>query len=143
VAGLATNSGRGEVTNGGGGTSHTVGPAGIIALLAIVFTAQYCGGYVAGRMARVNGMKQGLCVWLWAIVTVIIAAALSALAGGTFNTLAQIDSFPMIPSTEGTLTAAGVIAALFASAAALAGALLGGRTGMRFHRKAGRAGQDP
>ncbi|MFI5086660.1 MAG: hypothetical protein ACHP7K_12100 [Actinomycetales bacterium] len=144
VAGLATNSGPGEVTNGGGGTSRTVGPAGIIVLLAIVFTAQYSGGYLAGRMARVNGMRQGLCVWLWAIVTVTIAAGLSALAGGKFNILAQIDSLPMIPSTEGTLTAAGVIAALLAAAAAaLAGALLGGLAGMRFHRKAGRTGVDP
>ena len=29
--------------------------------------AYYCGGYVAGRMARFNGLKQGLAVWLWGV----------------------------------------------------------------------------
>jgi hypothetical protein len=37
-------------------------------LLVILFVAYYCGGYAAGRMGRFNGMKQGIAVWLWALV---------------------------------------------------------------------------
>ena len=37
-----------------------------VVLLVIFFVAYYCGGYVAGRMARFNGMKQGVAVWIWA-----------------------------------------------------------------------------
>lgn len=43
-----------------------MGMVGIIVLGVIVLVAYYCGGYVAGRMARFDGMKQGLAVWLWA-----------------------------------------------------------------------------
>ena len=41
---------------------------GAIALGLVLFIAYFAGGYVAGRMARFSGLKQGLAVWLWAIV---------------------------------------------------------------------------
>jgi len=47
------------------GTAQIVGLVGAIALLVVLLVAYYCGGYVAGRMARFNGIKQGLAVWVW------------------------------------------------------------------------------
>ena len=44
------------------GTVQTVGLVGGIALLVVLASACYCGGYVAGRMARFNGIKKGLAV---------------------------------------------------------------------------------
>src|SRR5687768_6527699 len=41
-----------------------VGLAGAIVLLVVVLIAYFAGGYVAGRMARFDGVKQGLGVWL-------------------------------------------------------------------------------
>jgi hypothetical protein len=91
-------------------------------------------------MARFNGMKQGIAVWLWALVIAVVVAILSAVAGSEYNILAELNSFPRIPVNEGDLTTGGVIAALAAAAAALIGAILGGLAGMRFHRKVDKAG---
>jgi len=116
------------------GTAKTVGLIGGIVLLVILFLAYYCGGYVAGRMARFNGVKQGLAVWLWFIVTSAIIAAIAAIAGSKYNVLSQLN-LPRIPVDEGSVTTAGIIAIVAAILAALLGALLGGAVGTRYHRR--------
>jgi heme/copper-type cytochrome/quinol oxidase subunit 2 len=116
------------------GTARTVGLVGAITLLVILFVAYFCGGYVAGRMARFNGIRQGLAVWLWGVVIAIIFAALAAVAGSQYNVYAQLN-LPRIPVDEGDVTAVGLIAIAAAILTALIGALLGGLAGMRFHRK--------
>ena len=45
----------------------------VIALLVVV-------GYVAGRMSRFDGGRQGVAVWLWSLVAVGILALLGAVA---------------------------------------------------------------
>jgi hypothetical protein len=120
--------------------TETIGFVGGIVLLAIIFVSYLAGGYVAGRMARFNGLKQGLGVWLWAVIIAILVAVAGWLAGARFDVLAQLNSFPRLPVNEGTLTTAGVIAALGVVAASLIGALLGGLAGMRYHRRVDRAG---
>ncbi len=115
-------------------TAKTVGLVGGIVLLVILFVAYYAGGYVAGRMARFNGLRQGLAVWLWGIVMVLVVAALAAIAGSAYNIFATLN-LPRLPVSEGSVTTAAVIAIAAALLAALAGALLGGLAGMRFHRK--------
>jgi hypothetical protein len=91
-------------------------------------------------MARFNGAKQGLAVWIWAIVIAIIFAIIGGIAGANFNVLANLNSFPRIPINEGTLSAGSIITAIILVVAALVGAILGGLAGMRFHRKVDRAG---
>lgn len=140
VVGLATHTDPNAAGNSVNQNPQTVGVVGIIVLLVILFVAYYCGGYVAGRMARFNGMIQGLFVWIWAIVIAIVFATLAAIAGNQFNILAQLNSFPRIPVNEGTMATASIIAALVAAVAALVGALLGGLAGMHFHRKVDKAG---
>ena len=121
-------------------TAQTVGIVGGIVLLVITLAAYFCGGYVAGRMARFDGVKQGLGVWLWAVIGAIVVAILSAVAGAQFNILSNLNGFPRIPINEGTLTAGGIITAIAVAVAALVGALLGGRAGMRYHRRVDQAG---
>lgn len=116
------------------GSAQTVGLVGAILLLVILLVAYYCGGYVAGRMARFSGAKQGLAVWLWALVTTAVIAAVGAVAGSQYNVLAQLN-LPRIPVDEGTVTTAGLIAIGAAVLVALIGAILGGIVGTRFHRK--------
>ena len=58
--------------------ADTLGIAGGIVLAVILLLAYYCGGYVAGRMARFDGVKQGVAVWLWGIVVAIVIAILAA-----------------------------------------------------------------
>ena len=135
AVGVATNTTVGAVTSQASGNSRTVGIAGAVILLVIVLLAYYCGGYVAGRMARFNGVKQGVAVWVWALVIAVVVAVLGAVAGSKYNVLAQLNSFPRIPVSEGPLSTAGLIALLAVAVVSLVGAILGGLAGMRFHRK--------
>lgn len=129
-----------DVAAGATEDPETAGIVGVIALLVILLVAYYCGGYVAGRMARFNGLKQGIAVWVWAVVIAIVVALLGVIAGDQFNILAQIQSFPQIPIDPAELTTPAIIAAVVAAIVALIGAILGGLAGMRFHRKVDKAG---
>jgi hypothetical protein len=86
-------------------------------------------------MARFNGAKQGMAVWLWALVIAILVAVLGAVAGSKYNVLEQLNSFPRIPVSEGDLTTAGIIALVIVAVTSLAGAILGGIAGTRYHRR--------
>lgn len=140
AVGLATNTDVNAAVNSG---DQTVGMVGIIVLLVVLFVSYYSGGYVAGRMARFNGAKQGFMVWVWALIAAVVVAILGLVAGQQYNILAQLNSFPRIPVNEGELTTTSVIAAVVVAAVALVGAVLGGTAGMRFHRKVDRAGFTP
>jgi hypothetical protein len=129
-----------DVTNPTPAQTESIGFVGGIVLLAIIFVAYLAGGYVAGRMARFNGLKQGLGVWLWAVIMAILIGVAGWLAGARFDLLAQVNSFPRLPLNEGTLTTGGIIVAIGVVAASLIGALLGGLAGMRYHRRVDRAG---
>jgi MFS family permease len=113
-----------------------------IVLLVLLLISYFAGGYVAGRMARFDGAKQGIAVWLWALIIAVIVAILGLIAGSQFDVLANLNSFPRLPINEGDLTTAGVIAVVVAALAALIGAILGGLAGMRYHRRIDRADYD-
>ena len=122
------------------GTPETVGLIGGIILLVILFVSYYSGGYVAGRMARFDGIKQGVAVWVWAIVVAIVVGVLGYFAGDQYNVLQEVDGFPRIPVGEGDLTTGGIIALVLVVLVTLVGSALGGLAGMRFHRKVDRTG---
>jgi hypothetical protein len=140
AVGVANNADVSEAADQAASDPGTVGLVGGIVLLLVLFVSYYCGGYVAGRMARFNGAKQGVAVWLWAVVIAVVVAVLTAIAGDQFNVLGQLNSFPRIPVSEGDLTTGGIVTLLIIAAASLAGAVLGGLAGMRFHRKVDKAG---
>jgi hypothetical protein len=140
--GLSTTGGDavGAASEAASGSASTIGIVGGIVLLVILFVAYYCGGYVASRMARFDGIKQGFAVWVWALLVAVVIAVLGTVAGDKYDILARLDSFPRIPVSEGDLTTGGIIAAVAVVVASLAGALLGGLAGMRFHRMVDRTG---
>jgi hypothetical protein len=137
--GLGTNV---QVPDPNAQSVQTIGLVGGIVLLVVILIAYFAGGYVAGRMARFNGAKQGVGVWLWAVIAAVVVAILSAIAGAQFNILGTLNGFPRIPVNEGTLTTAGVVTAVAVAVVALIGAILGGITGMRYHRKIDAVGLD-
>lgn len=141
--GAAENVDPSTVMNQAAQNLQAVSIAGGIILAVILFLAYYCGGYVAGRMARFDGARQGLAVWLWAVIVTVIAAVLAALAGSQFNILLNTTAFPGIAVSEETLTAGGVIVLIIAALIALAGAVLGGQMGMHFHRRVDQAAVNP
>lgn len=143
VVGVATSTDVGQAANQATQSSQdaqAVGVAGGIALLVVLFIAYYCGGYVAGRMARFNGIKQGFAVWVWAVLIAIVVAVLGAIGGIKYNVLATLNTFPRIPVNEGDVTTGGLIILVAVLVASLAGALLGGLAGMHFHRQVDKAG---
>jgi hypothetical protein len=123
------------------GSASGIGLGGGIALLVVLFLAYLAGGYVAGRMARFTGAKQGVAVWVIGLVVVLLLALAGLVFGSQYNVLARLD-LPRIPIDEGTATTAGIIALAAVLAATLAGAILGGIMGTRYHRKVDRVGFD-
>lgn len=140
AVGVANDTSVGEAADQAASDPTSIGLVGAVVLAVVLFVAYYCGGYVAGRMARFNGAKQGLAVWLWAVVIAIVVAVAALVAGDQYDVLGRLDSFPRIPVGEGDLTTGGIIALLVVAVVSLAGAVLGGIAGMRFHRKVDRAG---
>ena len=133
--GLSARLNPDEVT----GNAGTMGIISAVVLLVVIFLAYFCGGYVAGRMARFNGAKQGLGVWLWAIIAAVVVAVLAAITGNQIDASRYLDGGPQIPVSREALTASGIIASLAVLVVALVGAVLGGLSGMRFHRRVDRA----
>jgi len=138
AVGVANNTDAADVQSQASQRAGTIGVVGAILLLAVVLIAYYCGGYVAGRMARFNGVRQGIAVWIWAVVIAAALAVAGAALGSKFDVLDRIGGFPRLPI--GNVTTGSIIAIAIALAAALIGAILGGLAGMRFHRKVDKAG---
>ena len=119
--------------------ADTIGIVGGVLFVVVLALAYFAGGYVAGRMSRFDGARQGIGVWLFGLVVTIALAVLGAIAGAEYNVLAQLN-LPRIPIDEGSIATAGAIALGAILLATLVGALLGGKTGERYHRKVDRAG---
>ncbi|MCX6405991.1 MAG: hypothetical protein NTV28_03620 [Propionibacteriales bacterium] len=121
-------------------SADEIGWAGVILLLVVVLVSYYSGGYVAGRMARFDGIRQGLAVFGWAVVAAVVVAILGAVAGSQYNVFDDLNAFPRIPDSLSDLSLQGVVALVGVVATALVGAALGGLAGMHFHRKVDKAG---
>jgi len=111
-----------------------------IVLVAILFVAYLAGGYVAGRMARFAGVKQGVAVWVWGLVVTGALVVVGAIAGPRFDLLTNAGILPQVRfgDTAAWGTALTIAALVVAT---LLGALLGGVAGMRFHRRVDRTGR--
>jgi hypothetical protein len=123
------------------GNAETIGIVGGILLLVILLVAYYFGGYVAGRMARFNGPKQGIGVWVIALVVTVILAVAGAVLGAEYNVLSQLN-LPRIPIDEGSLTTGGLIALAAIVVGTLLAAIAGGKAGTHYHRKVDRVAID-
>lgn len=140
AVGVTTGKSASQVSSQATQNVQSVGLIGAIVLAVVVFLSYYAGGYVAGRMARFNGARQGVAVWLWALVVAILVAVAAAVAGSKYDVLSRLNGFPRIPVSQGTLSTAGVVALVLVAATSLVGAILGGLAGMRYHRRVDRAG---
>ena len=117
----------------------TIGVVGGIVLLVVLFLAYLAGGYVAGRMARFDGARQGIAVWIIGLVVVLALAVAGVVFGSQYNVLQQLN-LPRIPIDEGTATTAGIVTLVALLVVTLLGAMIGGKIGERYHRKVDRAG---
>ncbi len=112
----------------------TLGIATAIALLLILMVAYYAGGYVAGRMSRYDGGRQGLGVWLIGVVVTLLVVGLGALFGSEYNIFQRVD-LPSMPVPTDAATWGGLIALAAVLVGTLLAAFLGGKAGQRYHTK--------
>ena len=112
------------------GASNAVPVA--VALSVLIFFAYLVGGYAAGRMARFAGAKQGIAVWLWQIMALIIGSLATFLAPQLFqNGVASLSLQKLIAGDF----ANGLLAVLLVLALSFLGAILGGLLGRLYHRR--------
>jgi hypothetical protein len=121
--------------------ADTIGIVGVLALFAIALIAYFAGGYVAGRMSRFDGARQGVGVWAWSILAVIVLAILGVIAGEEYNLFADLN-LPRIPVDEGDLTTGGVILLVIVLVGTLLASMAGGKAGERYHRRVDAVGYD-
>src|SRR5215218_8777163 len=117
-----------------------------LALLGVlIFLTFFFGGYVAGRLARFDGGRNGAMVLVWMFIVVVILALAAAifngfLPAGMAEGIANL--VDRIVSTASNLAGGGVVGLVAAAAAlllALLGGALGGRMGSRYHTEIDRA----
>jgi hypothetical protein len=109
--------------------------------LAILALSYLTGGYVAARMARFDGWRQGLGIWLLSLLVVLAAAITAWIAGGKLDPTESI-SLPSNPVDDGPLHEGAAVIAPVLAVVPLIAALIGGVVGDRFHRAVDRAGTD-
>jgi hypothetical protein len=118
-----------------------IGLGGGIVLLIVLMIAYYAGGYVAGRMSRFDGARQGGGAWLVGLIITIALGIVAAVFGDKYNVLSRLD-LPRIPIGSETLTTGGIIATLVVLIGTLLAAIAGGKVGERYHRRIDRVAVD-
>ena len=123
-------------------SAETISLIGGIALLLVALISYFAGGYVAGRMSRFDGGRQGLGVWIVSIVVAIVLAVIGAIAGSEYNVLGGLE-LPRIPIDEGDLTTGGLIFLVASVLGTLLAAMAGGKAGESYHRRVDALGAHP
>jgi hypothetical protein len=116
----------------------TIGLASAIVLILVLAVGYYAGGYVAGRMSRFDGGRQGAAVWLLGLAVTVLAIIFGAVFGSKYNILDRV-SLPRIPVDTGTLGWGTVVTAGVVLLLTLLAAVLGGKVGHRYHDRVDRA----
>ena len=134
AVGLTTLSESDATTN-----AEEIGVGGAIALVVALAIAYYCGGYVAGRMSRFDGARQGFGAWAIGLIVTIVLAVAGIVLGEEYNVLEQLN-LPALPVGDSELLGGGAIALAVVILGTLLAAIVGGKAGERYHRKVDRAG---
>jgi hypothetical protein len=119
--------------------TEEIGVGGGIALLVVLMIAYYAGGYVAGRMSRFDGGRQGLGTWIIGLVVTLLLAGAAVVLGDQYNVLEQLN-LPSLPVGDSTLATGGIIALVAIVLGSILAAMSGGKMGERYHRRVDRAG---
>lgn len=105
-----------------------------VALVAVLMLAYYSGGYVAGRMSRFDGGKQGAAVWVTGLLLTMLAAGFALFFGAGLDALSRFD-LPSLPVPADSLGPVALVAAVGALLGSLLAAVGGGKVGCRYHSK--------
>jgi len=113
--------------------------AGAIALLVVLMIAYYAGGYVAGRMSRFDGARQGIGAWAIGVAITVTLAVAGVILGSEYNVLERLN-LPSLPVGDASFASGGLIALAAILLGTLFAAISGGKVGERYHKRVDRAG---
>jgi hypothetical protein len=116
------------------GVEQEVTIGGLIVGFVTLFLAFTVGGWVTGRMARYDGLVNGLAMVVLAVLVAALFGLLGYWLGEQYNVFAQVT----LPAwfTEAATSTAAVVTGIGALVAMMLGGLLGGWLGERYHRPA-------
>ena len=111
-----------------------LGIGGAVVAALVLFLSYFFGGYIAGRLARRAGAVHGGLVLL---VAVLLGAAVALVVGTQADTEAVAADLRIVgvPTSGSDYGSIATIAGIVSLAAMLAGAVLGGLAGERWHGK--------
>ncbi len=136
-SGSPTPSGTGALAG-----RDTIGIVGGALLIVIALLAYYAGGYVAGRMSRFDGARQGFAVWVFGLLVTAARGRRRARSSATSTTCSSKLNLPRIPVDASDLTTGGAISLAAIVLGSLLAAMIGGKVGQRYHRRVDRAALD-
>jgi hypothetical protein len=128
-----------DLTDDAAGNATEIGLGGVIGLLLALAAAYFAGGYVAGRMSRFDGARQGLGTWLLGLVVTIVLAVVGAVLGSEYNVLERLE-LPAVPVGDSELATGGALALAIVVVGTLIASVAGGKAGERYHRRVDRVG---
>ena len=119
------------------------GPAiitGLVVIAVLLFLTYFFGGYVAGRLARFDGGRNGAMTVLWGIIITLLLTVVGGLFGGMLpgDLIGRLQNFVrdgVAPAFQ-DLTGLGLVGlgiAVGVLLIELLGGFLGGRAGARYH----------
>ncbi len=120
-------------------SADTVGVVGALLILAVALLSYFAGGYVAGRMSRFDGGRQGIATWAIGLIVTVGLAVAAVVLGDEYNVLEQLN-LPALPVGDETLATGGLIALAAIAVGSLLAAIAGGKLGERYHKKIDRFG---
>jgi hypothetical protein len=115
-------------------SAETLSIVGAVLLVLVLALSYYAGGYVAGRMSRFDGGRQGLGVWGIGLAVTILLGLIGAVAGTEYNVLGSLD-LPRLPIDEGSLATGALITLAAIIVLTALAAMAGGKAGERYHRR--------
>lgn len=121
--------------------ADTISIVGGALLILIALISYFAGGYVAGRMSRFDGARQGFSAWLWGVIITLLVAAAGAIIGSEYNIFKGLN-LPSVPIKGDALATGGIIAIAAILLGSLLAAILGGKAGQRYHKKVDRLGPE-
>ncbi len=124
------------------GDWERLGTNGGLVVAVLLLLSYLFGGYVAGRMARRNGLAHGAGVLVLGVVIVAAVAALARSSGGVDAIADNLRSLGL-PTTVDEYGQAGTVAGIASLIALVVGSLLGGALGERWHARLFARAVDP
>lgn len=116
-----------------GADTDALSLGGLVTGLVVLLVAFYVGGWVAGRIARYDGTRNGVLAAAWFVLLAGAVSGLGAWLGARYNFFDDVRLPNWFSGNETTAavvsTSVGVLVMVFAAA-------LGGAIGSRYHRRA-------